>query len=349
MPGCELVGDVRELDALPETDILAAGFPCQDLSIAGRAVGISGDRSSLVSHVFRLLDSAAAQPRWLLFENVPFILRLQGGQGMLLLVRELERRGYQWAYRVVDTRAFGLPQRRQRVLILASATEDPRAVLLSDDAGEAQANTTASEAAHGFYWTEGHRGIGWSVDCVPPIKVGSGLGIPSPPAIWFPRTGTILIPDVRDLERLQGFEAGWTQPAETIGARNARWRLVGNAVSVPVARWLGERLRSPRSYDGSHDWPIGPEAPWPSAAWGTDGVRHEAAVTSWPVSERCIPLAEFLQFDGTALSARGAAGLVHRLNKYGARVPDRFKRDLESVAAPGASLADEEPAAISAA
>lgn len=332
-PRVELVGDVRELEGLPETDVLAAGFPCQDLSISGRAAGISGDRSSLVAHVFRLLDAAPEPPSWLLFENVPFMLRLHNGEGMLFLIRELERRGYNWAYRIVDTRAFGLPQRRQRVLLLASITRDPRAVLLADDVGEPLRRSNP-EAAHGFYWTEGHRGVGWSVDCVPPIKVGSGLGIPSPPAIWLPRSGRIVIPDVRDLERLQGFDAGWTEAAEGSGARNARWRLVGNAVSVPVAAWLGECLRSPRPYDASHDWPLDDACSWPSAAWGSSGGRHEAAVSAWPIAASRVPLADFLEYDASELSARAAAGLLHRLTKYGARVPAPFMHDLERLARP---------------
>jgi DNA (cytosine-5)-methyltransferase 1 len=119
-PGLVIHDDVTNLSQLPSVDLVSAGFPCQDLSISGQRAGIAGSRSSLVSHIFRLLDRADPPPKWLLLENVPFMLRLQGGKGMEFLVDELEGRGFNWAYRVVDTRAFGLPHRRHRIVLLAS-------------------------------------------------------------------------------------------------------------------------------------------------------------------------------------------------------------------------------------
>jgi len=117
-PDVPLHGDVRTLTGPPPADVLAAGFPCQDLSQAGRTAGIGGRNSGLVHHVFRLLD--CHEPRWLLLENVPFMLQLERGRAMTYLTESLGERGYRWAYRVVDARAFGPPQRRQRVLLLAS-------------------------------------------------------------------------------------------------------------------------------------------------------------------------------------------------------------------------------------
>ena len=64
------------------------------------------------------------------------MLKLSRGQAMRHITSALEEMGYAWAYRVVDARAFGLPQRRHRVLMLASRDEDPRTVLFGDDAGE---------------------------------------------------------------------------------------------------------------------------------------------------------------------------------------------------------------------
>ncbi len=152
--GVEVASDVRELASAGSVDLLTAGFPCQDLSQAGRTKGIRGRNSGLVGHVFRLLDSAGKRgPKWLLLENVSFMLHLDQGNAMRYLVDELELRGYSWAYRVVDTRAFGLPQRRQRVILLASKTEDPRGVLLSEDAGE-PALASQKGLWCGFYWTK---------------------------------------------------------------------------------------------------------------------------------------------------------------------------------------------------
>ena len=109
------------------------------------------------------------------------MLQLSKGRALALILDELERLEYRWAYRVVDTLAFGLPQRRQRVFLVATRIGDPRGVLLVDDAGEPPPRVPSSRTAFGFYWTEGIRGLGWAVDAVPTLKGGSTIGIPSPP------------------------------------------------------------------------------------------------------------------------------------------------------------------------
>ena len=69
LPGVQIVGDERDIDILPVgTDILCAGFPCQDLSSVGVKVGLSGARSSLVCEVFRILEKRRCE--WVIFENV---------------------------------------------------------------------------------------------------------------------------------------------------------------------------------------------------------------------------------------------------------------------------------------
>src|SRR5262249_43581674 len=150
-PNVRQVGDIRDVRALPRTSIVAAGFPCQDLSQAGSTAGIRGRQSSLVREVFRLIQSAR-NVRWLMLENVPFMLQLDRGRPMRFLISELETLGFTWAYRVVDSRAFGLPQRRQRVILLASREEDPRQVLFADDVGEQAEQSEPNGFACGFYW-----------------------------------------------------------------------------------------------------------------------------------------------------------------------------------------------------
>src|SRR4029077_8254229 len=130
---------------------------------------------------------------------------------MEYVVGELERLEYRWAYRVIDTRAFGIPQRRERVFLVASKTEDPRKVLFSGSVEAPVGKRELNGAACGFYWTEGTKGLGWAVDAIPTLKGGSTVGIPSPPAILLP-SGRIVKPDIRDAERLQGFRADWTRP-----------------------------------------------------------------------------------------------------------------------------------------
>jgi DNA (cytosine-5)-methyltransferase 1 len=322
-PGVALYPDVRELRELPPVDLVAAGFPCQDLSQAGKTAGIGGAQSGLVGEVFRLLAGIQGGPRWLLLENVPFMLQLDQGKAMAYLRQRLEEAGFRWAYRTVDTRAFGLPQRRQRVLLLASRTEDPCSVLFADEAGERTFDEGA--AACGFYWTEGTRGLGWAVDAVPTLKGGSTVGIPSPPAIWMRVSeGGIVTPDIRDAERLQGFPADWTLPAvqERKVKKGARWKLVGNAVSVPVAEWLGRRLASPGAYDGGADAPLGRCRSWPAAAYSREGRAFRANVTHWPVHEPFQHLAGFLAHPVTPLSERATAGFLSRASSSTLTFPD---------------------------
>jgi DNA (cytosine-5)-methyltransferase 1 len=248
---------------------------------------------------------------------------------MRFLTTTLDSMGYSWAYRVVDTKAFGLPQRRKRVLLLASRVHDPREVLFvgSEEPREPEAD---DGTAFGFYWTEGLRGLGWGVSCVPTLKGGSGLGIPSPPAIWMP-DGSLVTPDIRDAERLQGFEADWTQPADDLPKSRAgnRWKLVGNAVSVPLSKWVGERLHDPQPYEVAEDEVLQEDDSWPTAAWGKDGKAYRTDLSEWPVSMPYVDLVDFLEYPVKPLSERAASGFLSRAERSGLRFVDGFLDDVE--------------------
>lgn len=332
-PEVALEGDVRELRGLPEVELLTAGFPCTDLSQAGRTAGIDGKHSGLVREVFRLLRTA--RPEWLLLENVRNMLPLDRGRAMRYLVCELEEAGYTWAYRVVDSRFTGVPQRRHRVLLLASHTGDPRQVLLSEDAGEPDESNLPDDA-FGFYWTEGLRGIGWARDATPPLKGGSGLGIPSPPGVWMPREAVgrrLVTPAIHHAEQLQGFDADWTRVDER--HERARWKMVGNAVTVGVAEWVGRRLLEPMPYSGSADRELPPGGRWPNAAWGAKGRAWASSVSAWPRRHPYTHLAAVVPPSEVApLSHRAAAGFLERAGRSGLRFSEDFLLDVkEHVAA----------------
>lgn len=324
-PEIALHADVGSLVELPtSTTLLAAGFPCQDLSQAGKTAGIRGAHSGLVDHVFRLLRRQPVP--WVLLENVSFMLRLARGHAMAHVLKNLEELGYQWAYRVVDSRSFGVPQRRERVYLVAClpGAGDPRDVLLEEDCEPPKPPASFESRANGFYWTEGIRGLGWAIDAVPTLKGGSTIGIPSPPAIWMP-DGSIVKPDIRDGERLQGFPADWTLSATEVVRSGARWKLVGNAVSVDAAAWLGERLVRHGMYDPSSDVPLEPGTRWPDAAWSiVRGARFRSRVGRWPRTVQTTPLREFLQFPPLPLSARATAGFLGRARSSSLRFPPGF-------------------------
>jgi DNA (cytosine-5)-methyltransferase 1 len=325
-PEIPLHGDVRTLARLPdETTLLAAGFPCQDLSQAGKTAGIAGASSGLVGEVFRLIDRQRVP--FVLLENVPFMLQLGGGRAINLIASTFEEMGYKWAYRVVDTRAFGLPQRRRRVFFLASRSSDPREVLFADDAEPFAERRDFKNLACGFYWTEGIRGLGWAVDAIPTLKGGSTVGIPSPPAIVFP-DGMVGMPDIRDAERLQGFPADWTKPAATVARAGVRWKLAGNAVTVLASEWLGRRLARPGKVLDFKLAMMPVKGSWPTAAWNVGEGRMRVEVSEWPVSRQYVSLTEFLKYAPTPLSAKATAGFLSRTERGGLRFPPNFLESL---------------------
>ena len=326
-PDIDRHGDIRALTSLPYgTDLVVAGFPCQDLSQAGRTAGITGQNSGLIGSVFDLLRQRACP--WLLLENVPFMLQLAKGRALAVIVDELERLGYRWAYRVVDSRTFGLPQRRERVFLVAALEGDPRSIILADDASPPEPHLEPLTRACGFYWTEGTRGLGWAVDAVPTLKGGSTIGIPSPPAILLP-SKEVVKPDLRDAERLQGFGIDWTKASEKVSKRGHRWKLVGNAVTVDVAQWIGLRLRHPRRYDGSADQPLLNSSSWPRAAWSDGRERWVASVSRWPIRAATTPLHQFLRFPGDILSAKATGGFLSRAKNSRLRFTPGFLEAVE--------------------
>jgi DNA (cytosine-5)-methyltransferase 1 len=290
--------------------------------------GIQGEASGLVAEVFRLLKRSKTPV--LVLENVRNMLVLDGGDAMRYLVSELEDLNYRWAYRLVDSRFAGVPQRRQRVIFVASRDIDPRAVLFADDAGQPNSDRFADDC-YGFYRTEGLRGLGWARDAVPTLKGGSTIGIPSPPAIWAPENELgrrLVVPTIAEAEQLQGFNADWTIAADSVGRRSNRWKLVGNAVTVGVSAWLGRRLASPGEpmLEGAA---IQSGDRWPTAAFGAAGKAWAVDISMWPVHEPYRHLAEVVDLeDASPVSARGAAGFLSRAERGSLRFMEGFLDDV---------------------
>ena len=116
-PGVPCFEDVKEfggeqLATLGRIDIISGGFPCQDISTAGKGAGIEGARSGLWFEFARIIREA--RPAWVLIENVP-ALRVRGGDRVCA---DLEAMAYEWEAVVVGSDDVGAPHRRKRVWIV---------------------------------------------------------------------------------------------------------------------------------------------------------------------------------------------------------------------------------------
>lgn len=323
-PEVRLVDDICKLKKLPRgTDVVCAGFPCQDLSTIGVKKGMSGERSSLIKEVLRLLGQSKVE--WVLIENVTNMLHLHKGETIKTILNGLEGLGYKWAYRVIDSLAF-VPQHRRRVYVVASLTHNPNDVLLSGIYPSAieVIDPNVYDAPCGFYWTEGKYALGMYKNGIPTLKCGSTIGIPSAPAIAFPN-GNVGCPDIRDAERFQGFPENWTLSAEEVARPSSRWKLVGNAVTVDSVAWIANKIIHPERYDGSNDKEMVNDTKWPDAAWGDGEKRYISSSNAYPVERAIIPLSDFLNHPCTPLSLKAATGFEDRLNIGTVRCSDHFR------------------------
>lgn len=132
-------------------DLIVGGFPCQDLSVAGRRTGLAGERSGLFFEIVRIAKEL--EPTWGIFENVPGLLSSHRGRDMWAVLTGLRECWPAVGYRILDSRYFGVAQRRRRVFFVCGPSiESVRAVLFEPEggggdsaaSGEARASVAAS-------------------------------------------------------------------------------------------------------------------------------------------------------------------------------------------------------------
>jgi DNA (cytosine-5)-methyltransferase 1 len=114
----------------PSRGIITGGFPCQDLSVAGKRAGLAGKRSGLFWEICRILDETGSET--VILENVPGLLSSNNGKDMATVIEALVERGYRVGWRVLDAQYFGVPQRRRRVFIvgcLGNSGRSPEEIL----------------------------------------------------------------------------------------------------------------------------------------------------------------------------------------------------------------------------
>lgn len=106
-------------------DVICGGFPCQDLSVAGKRAGLGGERSGLWWEFARIIERV--RPLWVSIENVPGLFSSTGGRDFALILSRLVQLGYGVAWRVLNSQYFGVPQRRRRVFIVGCLGSRTRA------------------------------------------------------------------------------------------------------------------------------------------------------------------------------------------------------------------------------
>lgn len=133
--GARLYDDVRTITAgnAEPVDLICGGFPCQDVSIAGKRTGLAGERSGLWNEFARIIEEF--KPRWVVVENVPGLLSSNQGRDFETVISQMVESGYGVCWRILDAQYFGVAQRRRRVFIVGSLGDGRSAEVLFEREG----------------------------------------------------------------------------------------------------------------------------------------------------------------------------------------------------------------------
>lgn len=328
--------DIETLVA-PSADVVVGGWPCQDISIAGKQAGLTGLRSRLLLNMLDVANSAGAHT--VVAENVTNLLRLRRGLEFKASIDAIHEAGFPVvAWRVVNAREFGLPQHRQRLLIVASKHRE-LAEILFQSVNSGKKSHLAKPIASGFYWTAGIHSINYSNGYLPTIKIGSSIGIASPPAVHY---GDVVRQiSAEEALRLQGFDF----PVSLFKSDSAIYRMTGNAVAKPIGRWLIDSVLNgkpsgaiPTLREIPTDTPLF-EMPGDPFKFHRAGMSVKGVISSFKIEkgELANNLENYLNLESEArLSARASSGLLARLSKSGQQIPDNLKNSLEELSIRGA-------------
>ena len=130
----------------PSTGIITGGFPCQDLSVAGKRAGLAGARSGLFWEIARIVDET--QTEYFVIENVPGLLSSNNGADFGVVLGTMADLGYSLGWRVLDAQHFGVPQRRKRVFIVGRRGSDstsPAEILFNSQGSRRSASQKQQE------------------------------------------------------------------------------------------------------------------------------------------------------------------------------------------------------------
>ncbi len=264
-PDAPNLGSITEVDAndIPEADIWSGGFPCQDLSVAGKRSGFAGKRSSLA---FTFLNAVEQRrPRWLVLENVPGLLTSNDGRDFLRLLREMDDIGYYVSWRSLNAKYFGVPQRRSRVFVVAHLEPGRAEQVLFECEGscghlapssKAREETSSSYAGStsGDQWLTNIGTIIGAAANADRVREADGvarrlddsiISFPSrysrQPTKFNNQTDPLTIAAGAPAVVIPQQGVGGDD-AEPIGLDSNRYKCIGNGVVAPVAEWIGRRI-----------------------------------------------------------------------------------------------------------
>ena len=136
-PNAEELGDIKSIRPgdLPNIDLVTFGFPCQDLSLAGKRGGLQANRSSLFFEAIEIIR--VKRPKYFIFENVKGLFSSNGGKDFDIVLREIADIGYDGQWQLVNTRWF-LPQNRERVYFIGHIRGEcrPKVFPICENGGE---------------------------------------------------------------------------------------------------------------------------------------------------------------------------------------------------------------------
>ena len=245
--------DIRTVPAseIPEIDVLTGGFPCQSFSIVAqnpKRLGYKDERGMLFFELCRILREK--QPKCFIAENVKGLLSANKGEAFPLIISEFEKSGYQVTHKLINAAAFGVPQKRERVIIVGIRNdlgfkykflddvfvEDEYAVLGSVVENQVDEKYFFSEkAVQGMRAAKTDMNKGRAQDLNKPCNtVGSHLA-----KVSLNSTDPVLLDcgryrrfTPREVARIQSFPESF----KLIGVESAQYRALGNAIP-PVMFW----------------------------------------------------------------------------------------------------------------
>lgn len=241
-----------EDENVPESDIWAGGFPCQDLSLAnqGKRKGLDGARSGLFFKYAELISKR--HPRWIVIENVPGLLNSNDGEDFKVVLKTLEELGYCISWRVLDAKYFGTPQRRRRVYIVASYRTIGSSAVLFEQGSIVEVSRSAL-GKKDFDSSRISTGIGNEyIYAIQHATIGRKPSA-GPQAKGFRNDGETYTLDSRGSSDVVCSTNAPFRIRKVAGISNRmdsnRFRAIGNAVAVPIIEWLGKRIIEADSID----------------------------------------------------------------------------------------------------